>query len=302
MEIPAEQLSVLQSQAQSGDETAKSLLADYGQSGEPAKQPTDPNPSENGAAEPAQEGEATPPESQATEVDKSRGRNGKEEKKPTKLDTIRELRRKKRELEALSDRREQEWQKKIAELEAKVNSLQPNGQKTNSEEDALTELLSKPTDFLSQREKRLLEQVEKLMDQRLQTLPQLLGRTNEKAEASKLLKGIEGLDLENDEDALLDLLSEYGLEEDDVYEMAENKPLKFARMVQRVWAKKNDLPPETLAAKSAATSTASGSKPNLGKPMTLKDLNDRYAVAARQGNQAEMDRIHAEMESLAAKQ
>lgn len=299
MEIPEEAMALINTHASTGNDVAKSILTDLGKDIPPAKT-EDPKPVETAPAEATPEAEM--PKEDAQKVDQGQVRNGKAERKPSKIDTIRELRRKRRELESLMEERESGYHKKIEELSAKVDSLLQNG-KQKQPEDALTSLLENPDNFLSkreaEREQRLVEQMRKLIQESQMGLSAISRVQSERAEADKLLKSVEGFDLTENEDDLLDLLEDYGYEQKDVYEMAEKRPMQFAKLAKKVWLGRNSLPAETVAAKSAATASAaiSGKTPVGPKP-TLKELNSQYALANARGDAKAMERIMSEISSF----
>lgn len=286
-QVPPDQVSRLQESAASGDEGAKALLAEIGQPEQPAK----PAPAEEGkdGSNPPQTADK-PAEAVDGEVDRGRDRSGTGERRPTKLDTIRELRSKLRELKG-SASEVPALKQQVQQLMEKLNSLQNGQGKPPSDSDSLTELLAKPDEFLTNREKRLKQEIEGLIDKKLGDLPNVFERRAERAEAIKVIEGIKGFDRDQDEDELLDLMEEHGLDE-----LAKTQPLKAARLAKKLWEERNNLPPETMADKRAATATAAGgTKPGIGKKPTLQDLNEKAKSAK---TQEELDKVIEEIEAL----
>lgn len=301
MEIPAEQLKVLNDLGTSGDSTAKDMLSTFTPPSVPEK--TEEKTESN--AHPEKTPEATPEvqPKESAEVDDGRSRDG-DDRKPSKIDTIRELRRERRQLReevASQKAREERFNQQLATLQAKLDALS-NGKPATTEKDTntLERLLAAPDELLSERDKRLKDELIKTIDERFKNLPGMLGgilqTRDEKSEARKLVGSIKGLDLDRDEDQILEYMEEdYGLDENELAQLLDTKPLRTAQWIKKAWESRMTLPPEKKADKAAASSgQVSGSPVPVTKP-TLKDLNARFAQARTEDERA---RILKELESV----
>jgi len=294
------EVEALTAQAASGDQDAKEILAALGPKEAPVQEPPkDVIPGESVPATEPQEGDK-PASEVPGQVEQDRARDGKPERKPTQLDTIRDLRRTRREDRARFEQERQEWAKRLQALEEKFKTL-PSGDKQEApKEDELTRLLTQPGEFLSERDKRLIDQVRKEMKEQFGQLPNLLQRRAENDEARKIINSIQNFDQERDEDEMLDLLeADYGIDETMFQELVSKSPMKAATFLKKVWEKRNNLPAEKVADKVAASSGGlSAGKPVTAKP-TMRELNDRYEAEARRGAPQEvLDAIEREILAL----
>ena len=305
MTLTEEQVTELSSKAQSGDADAKEILTGLGRDTAPAKadantdknDATQTSEAEGGAGKAGTLAETDPNADKGNGgADTRRNRDGADQR-PSKIDTIRELRRERRELRTqLEEMRKHDttYAEKLAALEARLNAP-VNGKKEGTEPDILTKLLSTPEELLSGREKALMERVEKLISERVGQVPNMLKGMREKSDAVKTLGEIKDFDLDKDEDEVYQIMEEeYGFSEEEVVGLLEARPTRTAQLIKRAWEKHHVLDDGKKADKSAAASSAVGGSPALAKP-NLKDLNLRAKNAK---TPEELEKVIREIESF----
>jgi hypothetical protein len=285
----------MESMAQSGDETAKSLLSDYRPPAEPEKQPPATEENRTGAAETPAEPEKAAEEPQA--VDKQPGKQVQVDRRPTKLDTIRELRGKVRDLKAVAAE-VPALKEQLAALQAQMKSLHTGQKPTETTQDTLTKLLADPDKFLADYTARIIQETEEKLNRRFEEFPQRLNERQMRSEATKIIESA-GFDLEGDPDPVYDLWNANGISDDQVDQLAKSDPMTFARLTKLFQEKKDYLPPRVTADKAAAASAAaSGAKPAIGAKPTLEDLNVRARQASARGDNAEYERVVSQISAL----
>lgn len=289
-ELSSEATAELKTAAESGNPEAKQILSELSQT-VPADKGTVGDNQKSGVKDGSEE--------DLSQVEKPHERNGRSEYRPTKLDTIRELRQKKRELERVLHERDTAYSQRLEELETKLKSLDRTGQPPATDEDILAKFLSKPNEFLEDRDKRVLQEISRLLDQKLQEMPTVLKRQQESSEALKMLENTENFDIDQDEDELYEILdSDYGIDEDILEDMLRRNPMKMAGFIVKVWEKRNNLSPETMKSKKVAASGVAGGKvPSGGKP-SMKDIDERARQASLRGDSEEIKKILAEVDGL----
>lgn len=312
MEIPQEQMQTLENLASSGDDTAKEWLSEL----RPNPQPVKTGDGKEGGSGAADKGDdkgaeappVTPGDAEAAKkeprsgVDPHRDGDGDAGKKPSVYDTIKELRRERRELRAErenSRKREEQLNARLAQLETHLKSL-PDGDKAKpTEEDDLTRLLTKPGDFLAEREKKLIAAVREAIKGDLAQARAAQDRREQRSSAIKIFESIPNFDLDENEDQVFELMkAEYGWDEDDVEFLLSTRPEKTAASIKRAWEKKfsTALPEQTKSDKAAAkgVSVGGGGAKTYSKP-TLADLNARAKSAK---SQDDLDQLWEEAEKL----
>lgn len=302
MEITDTDVADMQAAASSGDEVAKAALESLGRLKAPEIKPSDETVKEGvPAQEPPKEApKEEPPKAEASKVDgQPESKREGEPKGPSKLDTIRELRKRRRELEGILQQKEQEWENKLNALEQKIASLQ-NGQKPASTEtdDLLTRLLTDPNKVLSEREERLVKELKEIKEA-VNKAPLLYQRQAEKSQAFKRIQSLEGFDKDDADawDDLVDVIADKtGIEAEFLYEMADRSPVKFAALAERHWNEGRKLSNQVLADKKAAASGVSGGgKAGSTGSASLADLNAQFA---RSTDKKEQDEILKKMDAL----
>lgn len=307
MEIPQEQAKVLTDLAASGDVDAGKWLSDLGHKPAPgntgevkkdgsgavdeAKAEAKPDP------EVTTEGDDRAEEKAESKVDPSRDGDGGKKKGPSVYDTIKDLRRRLRESKAEREgfrSKEAEYAAKLQQLEARLKSL-PDGASKAPEEDELTRLLTKPGDFLAERDKKLLSAVRQAIKEDLAKAESAKEAERQKSSAIEILGSIPNFDIDDNEDEVFDLMQEeYGWDESDLEYFLKARPEKTARQIRRAWEKNRSLalPEKTRAEKAAAKSPSTGGVSTHTKT-TLKDL-DAKAKGAR--TREEINRLWEEVE------
>lgn len=310
--IPAEQLAVLKDLSTAGDTTAGDLLSRFGDGSNP-DQKTEPNKEESNAqggegdaAGEAPKADAPDPNADPT-VDPERPRNEDPNRRPSRMDTIRDLRRDRRQLREQNEamrKQGDDLSRQLTALNEKIKALENSGPRGgDSKEDDVVQLLSRPGEYLSEREKRLVESVQKAMDEKLQKLqasiPGLMTERSGKEQARKILTGIKDFDLERDEDDLMELVeTKLGLDADDVEALLRKRPVETAEKLRRMWeeSKKLSLPPQAAAAKAAAASAVPSGSSAPKQKRTLEQLNQDFANAR---TPQDRDRILKEIQAIA---
>ena len=229
-------------------------------------------------------------------VDGDRERDGGGERHRTKQDTIRQLRQDRRELRAAIEKMEANYQQQITQLAKKLEGLQPGNAPAETDEDYLAKLLTKPKALLDEREKALVGRLEAL-EHRIDEYPSDLRQRQEKSEAFKRIKGLDGFNHQDTDawDDLVDLISDRtGLDTETLYQLAETQPGKFSQLSERHWNESRKLSAGTIKDKAAASSASAGGG-KTGGTVTLEDLNKRYAVST---DKEEQRRIEEEMISI----
>lgn len=182
----------------------------------------------------------------------------------SKTATIVELRRDRRSLKS-----------ELAEAKEMIQQLQVQiGQRPNKPEADESERKPRSTDFFDDPERHLAERDRRLQLETIRTIELL----SEKKEALKLIRSQEGFS-EQDEDALVDLMEENGL---DV--VAQRSPLKAAKLALKLWREEKGLAPErpNSPAKKAQAGSVRGSAPAGGpKVITRTQLADLQRRASR---------------------
>lgn len=280
-EIPPEQVKVLEQLASNGDEGAKQTLTEFGAAKAPETKP-EPELGKTGPAE---------AEKPAPTVDQGQERNGQRERGPSKLDTIRDLRAKLREAKA-SAAEVSTLRQQIEQMNARLQSLPTAQPKPPTDDDELAAFLSKPGEFFSKRDQRLLEQVKSILADSLKSVPRTeeLQKQAEAVSAFKMLESLPGFN----EDEMLEFFEDKGLDK-----IAQSNPMLAANLARELWPKQKELSKEVIADKrAAASSVASAAKPALGATKTAAELNRLWKDAMAKGDEASMKQIEAEIDAL----
>jgi len=311
MEIPAAERTELEALAGSGDESAKAMLDALPPVTAPAKEPVADKASGSAAAAAPKDGDT--PKGGASDkggdgVDPGRDRNG-DRHKPSKIEDIRNLRRDRRELReqlAAEQQKGRDFLKRLEDLEANLKAPQPGKKEAPPAADDLTDLLTKPGEFLSAREKRLKDEVVALIEQKFGMVPKLLSQwnktTSEKSAAIETLGNIKDFDLKafdrgDYDDEIYELMEEqHGFTEDMVDTFLKERPGWMAARIKKAWETRTAIDPGARSAKAAAGSGAGAGSPHSGGgKVSLEELNRRFAQAK---TPEEQDRIMAEIEKF----
>lgn len=309
--IPADQLAVLKDLSTAGDTTAGDLLSRFGggsdpeQKPEPTKEEGNAQGGDGAAAGDAPNAGAPDPSADAT-VDPERPRNEDPNRRPSRMDTIRDLRRDRRQLKADNEalrKQSDEFARQLTALNDKIKALENSGPRGGeAKEDDVVALLSRPGEYLSEREKRLVESVQKAVDEKLQralaSIPGQLAERSGKAQAREILNGIKDFNLDDDEDELMELVqAKTGLDANDVEMLLTKRPAETAAKLRRIWeeAKKISLSPQAAAAKAAAASAVPSGSSAPKPKRTLEQLNQDFANAR---TPQDRDRILKEIQAI----
>lgn len=313
MTIPQEQVDALSASASSGDATAKDWLSELGHEPTPATS-GDAKKDANGATEGAEvkaaekpKGEVSPQgDADATAkaldgVDARRDGAGGGGNKPNIYTEVKRLRQERRELRAEreeSRKREDAMNSRLAQLETMLKS-QPHGDKPQpTEEDDLTKLLTKPGEYLAERDKKLISMVRDALKADMAQARATEERREQKSSAIKILESIQNFSLDEHEDEVFQLMEEeYGWDEADVEHELATRPTKAANLIKRAWEKKHSLAlsPEVKAAKSSAGASANAGGGSTHSKTTHGDINARAKMAK---SPEELEKLWGELEKL----
>jgi hypothetical protein len=278
-------MKVLEQQASAGDEGAKQALTEFSAAKAPETTPK-PDEVKTGSADTSKD-----VSKDVSKVDQNQERNGQRDKGPSKLDTIRYLRAKNRELKAAASQVD-ELRRAVEQLQAQLKTPQTAPTKQPTDDDELAELLKSPKAYRERIRQELLEENKKLIQEALRGVP----RTEElqkQAEAVTAFKMLESLP-DFDEDEMLEFFEEKGLDK-----IAKSNPMLAAQLASELWTKNKELPKETIAdKKAAASSVASSAKPALGASKTVPELSKLWADASARGDEIAMKQIESEIDSL----
>lgn len=281
-EIPAEQAKVLEQLASNGDEGAKQALTEFGAAKAPEITPKP----EDGKTGPVEEVKEPP-----KEVDQGQERSGQREKGPSKLDTIRELRAKNRELKATASQVD-ELRRMVEQLQAQLKNPPTAQPKPPTDDDELAELLKSPRAYRERIRQEILEENKKLIQESMRNVPRTedLQRQAEVVSAFKMLESLPGYS----EDEMIDFMEDNGLDK-----IAQSNPMLAAQLASKLWTKQKELSKEVVAdKKAAASSVASSAKPSLGAQRTASELNRLWKEALAKNDEPTMKQIEAEIDAL----
>lgn len=180
---------------------------------------------------------------------------------PDARNAMRRLKQERRQLRMERDasrQREEELNKRLAALEAQA--AKSNGQPAkDAEEDELVKLLTKPKDFLRERDQNLIAAVREALKEDLAKARAAEEGKAQKTSAIKTLESIKDFDLERDEEEVFEIMEkEYGLDEDDVAHLLSTRPEKTANLIKRAWEKGHSLALDDKAKSDKAAAKAVG--------------------------------------------
>src|SRR3990167_9319473 len=206
-----------------------------------------------------------------------------------------------REVKRSLARQEEQYRRTIDEMKELFKSSQPKTPEppAPSEDDILTDLLSKPSEFLTKREKPLIDRIEQMINKNLKILPSILRQQAEGDQALKILQSLKGFDHESDEGGarLMAFLSKKTkIPQDVLVEMFRGRVLDFANLAKEHWEEDKKLSDVSLVDKKAASSGASPNGHMGSSTMSIEKLSKMYAVAK---TPEEAKKIEEQMRALA---
>jgi hypothetical protein len=186
---------------------------------------------------------------------------------------------------------------RLAALEAQPKARPDGSAQPKTETDTLTKFLTDPDGFFSERDKGLSQIISQAVKEAAVEQRKLDQARSDRSEAIKILDSLDGLDIEENDGEVYQLLEEeLGMDDGYVEFLFKTQPSKTASLVRKLWEKKHSLAlsDKDRAAKSAAKPVSVGGGQTHSK-VTLADINARAKGAK---SSEDLEKLWAEAERL----